>query len=116
MAIINVRNRVQNIVTGRAIVLIGTKATALLIITSTGVCITSIVRIIPRTSVGVHGIVTDAHAIALAQECFDSVVCFTGKVRLLINTDTPTDRVDTIVAFSIHHKTIGVSIELLNTH
>ena len=91
VAVINVRNRVQNIVTGRTIVLIGTKAAALFVITSARVRITSIMCIIPRTSVGVHSIVTNAHAVALAQECLNGIVGFAGKVGLLINANAPTD-------------------------
>ena len=113
VTVIDVRNRVQNIVAGRTIVLIGTKATALVVVTRTGVGITSNVSIIPRTSISVHGIVTDTHAVALAQEALDGIIGFTGDIRLLLYANAPANRVDTIVAFGIHHKAVGVSIELL---
>ena len=111
MTVINVGNTVQNIITGRGIVLVRTIPTAFVVITRARVSITSFMGIIPGTSIGIHCIVADTHTVALAQECLDSIIGFTGKVRLLVNADTPANRVDTIVAFGIHHKAVGVCVK-----
>jgi len=111
VAVINVGNTVQNIIAGRGIVLVRTIPTAFVVITRARVSITSFMGIIPGTSIGIHCIVADTHTVALAQECLDSIIGFTGKVRLLVNADTPANRVDTIVAFGIHHKAVGVCVK-----
>ena len=111
VTVINVGNTVQNIITGRGIIFVGPVSTALVIITRTRVGITGLMGIVPRTGIGIHRIMADAHAIALTQKRFDCVIGFTGKVRLLVNADTPANRVDTIVAFGIHHKAVGVCVK-----
>jgi len=70
--------------------------------------------IIPGTSIGIHCIVADTHTVALAQECLDSIIGFTGKVRFLINADAPANRVDTVVTLSIHHIPVRVLVECFN--
>ena len=116
VTVVNVRNRVQDIVAGRPIILIGTETTTLVVITRTGVGITSNVGIIPRTGIGVHGIVTDTHAVALAQETLDGVVGFAGKVWLLLYANTPADRVDAVVALGVNHVHLRVGVKLLNLY
>ena len=116
VTVIDVRNRVQNIVAGRTIVLVGTEATTLVVITRTGVGITSNVGIIPRTGISVHGIVTDTHAVALTQEAFDGIIGFTGDIRLLLYTNAPTNGVDTVVAFGVHHVHFRIGIEPLGSN
>ena len=116
MTVVNVRNRVQDIVAGRPIILIGTETTTLVVITRTGVGITSNVGIIPRTGIGVHCIVTDTHAVALAQETLDGVVGFAGKVWLLLYANTPADRVDAVVALGVNHVHLRVGVKLLNLY
>ena len=111
VTVINVGNTVQNIITGRGIIFVGPVSTALVIITRTRVGITGLMGIVPGTGIGIHRIMADAHAIALTQKRFDCVIGFTGKVRLLVNADTPANRVDTIVAFGIHHKVVGVCVK-----
>ena len=91
VAIINVWYTVQYVITSRRIVLIGTVSTTLIVITRTGVSIASFMGIIPGTSIGIHCIVADTHTVALAQECLDSIIGFTGKVGFLIDANTPTN-------------------------
>ena len=114
VTVINVRNTVQNVIAGRGIVLIGAVTTALVVVTGARVSITCFVRIVPGTSISIHCIVTDTHTVALIQECLDSIIGFTGKVRFLVNADAPADRVNSIVSFSIHHITVGVLVKLLS--
>ena len=111
VTVINVGNTVQNIITGRGIVLVRAIPAAFVVITRARVSITSFMGIIPGTSIGIHCIVADTHTVALAQECLDSIIGFTGKVRLLIDADTPADRVNAIIALGVHHELVGVFIE-----
>ena len=113
VAVINVGNTVQNIITGRGIVLVRAIPAAFVVITRARVSITSFMGIIPGTSIGIHCIVTDTHTVALIQECLDSIIGFTGKVRFLVNADAPANRVDTVVAFSVHHIQVRVLVEFL---
>ena len=114
MAIVNVRNTVKNVIAGRGIILIRAITTTLVIVTRTGVGVTSFMGIIPGTSIGIHCIVADTHTVALAQECLDSIIGFTGKVRFLINADAPANRVDTVVTLGIHHITVRVLVKSFN--
>ena len=114
VTVINVGNTVQNIITGRGIVLVGPVSAALVIITRTRVGITSLMGIVPGTSICIHRIVADTHTVALAQECLDSIIGFTGKVGFLINADTPADRVNSIITLGIHHITVRVLVKSFN--
>ena len=114
VAVINVGDTVQNIITGRGIVLIGTVSTTLIVITRTGVSIASFMSVVPGTGIGIHRVMADAHAIALTQKRFDCVIGFTRKVRLLIDADTPADRVNSIITLGIHHITVRVLVKSFN--
>ena len=114
VAVINVGNTVQNIITGRGIVLVRAIPAAFVVITRTGVSIASFMSVVPGTGIGIHCIMADAHAIALTQKRFDCVIGFTRKVRLLIDADTPADRVNSIITLGIHHITVRVLVKSFN--
>ena len=59
---------------------------------------------------------TDTHAVALAQEALDGIIGFTGDIRLLLYANAPTNGVDTVVAFGVHHVHFRIGIELLGSN